>query len=401
MTMRWVSTVALAAAALCPGLSVGCAHPPVDATEAAAPAYVAALAPKLDAMVKDTLAPAAAVMIRSEELGSWSHAWGTRTLGGTDPAQVTDHVRIGSNTKTMTGTVVLQLVEEGRLDLQDPISKFRRGIPNGDRITIQHLLEMRSGIPTYSNTIAINDAIDNEPGRVWQPDELVALALELPMSFEPGTAYEYSNTNTVLLGMVIEQITKQPVQVAFQERIFDRLGMHDTVMPVRTSAAIPGPHPQGYMFGTNVETIETQVFPIAKQEAAKAGTWRPWDATNGNPSWGWTAGAAISTAGDLATYAKALGGGGLLGPTMQEKRMASVRPRDAAHPDDAQYGLGIAKMGPMYGHTGELPGFNSFMGYDPVRKITLITWSSLGAAPDGRAPAVELAKVVMGELYAK
>ena len=119
-----------------------------------------------------------------------------------------------------------------------------------------------------------------------------------------------------------------------------------------------------------------------------------------NPSWGWTTGAAISTAPDLARYAEALGSGALLSPEMHAKRMSSLRPRDPAVPE-VKYGYGIAKLGPMVGHTGELPGFNSFMGYDPARKATVVVWTSLNAAPDGRAPAIEMAKVVIAELAKK
>lgn len=400
MTMRWASTVTLAATLSFSFITAGCggeAGVGPAPTAHATPAVV--LEAKLDEIRKDTLAPAAVVVVSSPH-GSWSKAWGTRELGGGAPVTVHDHFRIGSNTKTMTGTVILQLVEEGRLRLEDPISKFHAGIPNGDRITIAHLLEMRSGIPTYSNTVAINEALDEHPDHAWRPEELVRLALELPMSFEPGTRYEYSNTNTVLLGMVIEQLTKQPVEQVLKTRIFDRLGMHETHMPSRLSSAIPGEHPRGYMFGTNVETIHSAVFPPAKQAEAKAGRWRPIDATAMNPSWGWTAGAAISTAGDLATYAEALGSGRLLSPEMHAKRMGSLRPRDPAAPE-VQYGYGIAKLGPMIGHTGELPGFNSFMGYDPAHETTVVVWTSLNAAPDGRAPAIEMARAVIDDLTKK
>lgn len=402
MTMRWMTTVALSTTVLFSAFSMGCAaehEASAPVVTPATPSFAAALEPKLAEVMTDTLAPGGAVLVVTPE-GTWSKAWGVRALGSTEAVQTTDQFRVGSNTKTMTGTVVLQLVEEGRLRLEDPISKFYAGIPNGDRITIAHLLEMRSGIPSYSTTMELSQAIDTTPNRVWQPKELVELALTRKPSFDPGAGYEYSNTNTVLLGMIIEELTQQPVEQAFQTRIFDRLGMKNTTMPSLGTATIPGTHPQGYMFGTNVETHESSVLPQAKQDAARAGTFLPWNATNVNPSWGWTAGAAISTASDLAIYAEALSTGGLLGAEMQETRMKSMKQRDPGS-DFVMYGLGLAKIGPVYGHTGQMPGFNSVMGHDPVKKITVITWTSLNSAPDGRAPAEELAKVVIGELYAK
>ncbi|MCA9589288.1 MAG: serine hydrolase, partial [Myxococcales bacterium] len=133
---------------------------------------------------------------------------------------------------------------------------------------------------------------------------------------------------------------------------------------------------------------------------ARAGTLLPHDATTMNPSWGWAAGAAISTAPELGRYARALATGELLGPAMHEQRLASVTPNEPSNPETALYGLGIGKLGPMFGHTGELPGFNTFMGHDPVQDVTLIVWTPLDAAPDGKPPAIEIAKIVLGELYA-
>jgi D-alanyl-D-alanine carboxypeptidase len=153
------------------------------------------------------------------------------------------------------------------------------------------------------------------------------------------------------------------------------------------------------MYGTNVETISSAVLPPAQQAAADAGTLLPNDVTNDNPSWGWTAGAGISTAPDLVRYVQALVGGGLLDPALQRLRLASVRPVDPTQPDGPEYGLGIAKFGPLYGHTGELPGYQSFMGYDPVHKVTVVVLTSLSAAPDGTPPANAISKLIIGRIY--
>lgn len=365
----------------------------------AVPAYARVLEPKLAALVKETLTPGAAVVVRSRELGDWDMTFGTRAFDGGEPVTLDDHVRIGSNTKTWTGTVILQLVEEGKLSLSEPIATFRSDVPNGEHITIEHLLGMRSGLPNYSVTVAMNQRLDDTPEAVWTPDELLALAFEMEPSFAPGKGYEYSNTNTVLLGLVIEQLTGMNVENAFAERIFARLGLSNSVMPARASNAIPSPYPRGYQFGTNVETIASLALPDEQQSAARDGTLKPFDATDNNPSWGWTAGAGISTAIDLARYARALAEGGLLGDDMQRRRIESVRPIDPENPEAPGYGWALAKFGALYGHTGELPGYNTFMGHDPERGITVITWTSLSAAPDGRANAVEMAKLVIAELY--
>ena len=113
------------------------------------PPYARSLRPKLEALVKEMLMPGAVVVVRSEKLGDWRATFGTQKRGGEQRVAVDDHIRIGSNTKTMTGTVVLQLVQEGKLRLDDPVSKYRRDVPNGETITIEHLLSMRSGLYNY------------------------------------------------------------------------------------------------------------------------------------------------------------------------------------------------------------------------------------------------------------
>ena len=160
------------------------------------------------------------------------------------------HFRIGSITKTFTGTVILQLVDEGKLRLDDPIAKYQPEVPNGANITIRQLLQMTSGLFNYTDDPAWNQALDANRQRVWSPQELVAIALAHPPYFAPGTDFHYSNTNTVLLGLIIEQITGNNVADEFARRIFTPLGMRETVMPPPTMAAIPDPHPRGYLYGT-------------------------------------------------------------------------------------------------------------------------------------------------------
>ena len=365
-----------------------------------APAYAAAVQPELDRLMRDLAVTGAVVLVRSPELGDWATAMGTRTWHGTEPVTLVDHVRVGSNTKTWTATVILQLVDEGKIGLDDPVSRYRPDVPNGENITIAQLLDMSSGLANYTTDLELNEQMDSNPGRVWTPEELLAIGLAEPPAFPPGEGFLYSNTNYVLLGVIIKQLTGVPVEQAFQDRVFDPLGLGETSFPALTDASIPQPHPRTYTFGTNVETIDSLVLSPEVQAAASAGTLEPMDVTDANPSWGWTAGAGISTAPDLADYVEGLVDGCLLSPQLQQQRIASVQPLDPDDPASPGYGLGLASFGPVYGHSGELPGTNSFMGHDPVRDITVVTWASTAPAPNGDGPAVELAKAVIGELYA-
>jgi D-alanyl-D-alanine carboxypeptidase len=358
-----------------------------------------ALESTLKNMASEMLVPGALMLLRTPE-GETIIAYGRRGLDDPTPVTADDHIRIGSNTKTWTGTVILQMVEEGKLALDDPVSKYRPNVPNGENITIEMLLNMRSGLFNYSTTYKVNHILDTEPLRGWNQDELLAIAFELPPYFEPNQGYRYSNTNTVLLGMIAEQIDGKQLETIFQDRIFAPLGLTDSLLPAISSNAIPDPHPRGYMYTDNVITLATNAIPPDLQYHAKIGTLKPNDQTDVNPSWGRAAGSGISTARDLATYAEALTTGKLLGQEMQKIRLDSVRPTNPDDPQSARYGLGIAKMGPMYGHTGELPGFNSFMGSDPVNKVTLIVWTNLAPAADGRDPATTIARALLGQIYA-
>jgi D-alanyl-D-alanine carboxypeptidase len=359
------------------------------------PAYAAALESKLAPKFAASKAPGGVVLILSKKLGNWSATYGTSRLGGRHPVSLDDHVRIASNTKTMTGTVILQLVAEGKLRLTDPISKYRPDVPNGQNITIAQLLDMRSGLYNYSESLELNEALDQTPERAWKPAELLAIAFAHPPYFAPGADYHYSNTNTVLLGLVIEKVTHQPLRTVLADRIFKPLGLKHTTFPAARDATIPEPHPRGYLYGTDVETRDDPALSPEKQAEAESGALQPTDMTDLNPSWIWAAGGAISTARDVATYAKALVSGRLLPPRLQKQRIESVVP---SKPGGAGYGLALASFGPFYGHTGEVPGFNSFMGYDPVRHITVIVWTSLVASPDGVAPAADMAQTIIGEL---
>lgn len=359
------------------------------------PAYATALRDTMVRAMKDNAVPGMVILVRSPK-GNWQTVLGTAEIGTDKPWTLDDHFRIGSNTKTMTSTVILQLAQEGRLKLTDPVAKYVPGVPNGGKMTIANLAEMRSGLYSYTFDPKFNQTLDKEPKKAWAPAELLRIAFAHPVNAEPDTEFEYSNTNIVLLGVIIEKLTGMSASEAFTKRIFEPLGLKESSLPLPSQWALPDPHPHGYQFLTNAETIDSYEVPRDKLAAALAGTFKPLDYTDANPSWAWTAGGAISTAGDLATYVKALVGDGLLNQEMQKIRMDSIRPITSG----AGYGLGIAQFGPMYGHDGQLPGFSSFMAYDPKTRTTLIIGANLAAEPThGANAATELAKAAIGVLY--
>ena len=377
--------------------SVACGGSDTQAS-ALKPVDTSAMQGTVASMSKDMLVPGAIVILKTPS-GTYTVRYGVTTYKGNAATDFAQHLRVGSNTKTWTGTVILQQVQDGLLKLDDRVSKYRPDVPNGQNITIEQLLNMRSGLPNYSTLDEFNQALDDAPLRVWTQNELLALAYKQQVK-PSGVAFNYSNTNTVLLGLIAEQAEGgKPLADIMLDRLFKPLGLKDTFLPDIASNLLPEPKSRGYMYGDNVLTNGIPL-PPAMQAAARAGTLSPVDQTDANPSWGWCAGAGISTANDLVVWVEALVAGKLLNADLQAKRLASVQPTDPTKPASALYGWGIAKFGPLYGHTGELPGYNTFMGHDPVNGVTLIVWTNLAPTVDNHDPATTIAQALIGQVYA-
>ncbi|WP_281213262.1 serine hydrolase domain-containing protein [Shewanella insulae] len=348
-------------------------------------------------LAEDMLVPGAVVILHTPK-GNFEYNFGVSRYGGSEPTRFDQHLRVGSNTKTWVGTIILQMVQEGKLQLDDPVATHWTGVPRGEQITIAQLLSMESGLHNYTTTLALNQTLDQDPTKAWTQAELLKLSFDYPLDFTPGTAFGYSNTNTVLLGLIAQKLDDSTLPEIMQRRLFAPLGMSQTLFPEITDNVLPEPYAHGFMYGTNVLTMDG-ALPEAMQQEARDGVITPGDQTHANPSWGWAAGAGISTARELQLWVEALVGGKLLNEEMQQRRLASVKPIDPDNPNTAYYGLGIAKFGQLYGHTGELPGYNSFMGHDPDNKVTLVVWTNLAPSVDGRDPATTIAAALINQLY--
>jgi D-alanyl-D-alanine carboxypeptidase len=335
--------------------------------------------------------------------GDFAFGYGSTELGVTIPPSANTHFRIASNTKTMTAAVIVLLAQEGKLRFEDPVSKYVSGVPNGDDITIGELLKMRSGLPSYTEAPELTESLDHDPARVWTPEEMLAIAFKRPSLFAPGTEFSYCNTNYALLGLIIEKLEGAPLARVLQDRLFGPLGMKHTLLPASASNAIPEPYAHGYLYGSSSYALADAPYPAELIGAAKAGTLKPNDDTDQNPSYALAAGGAISTADDLAIWIRALAGGRVLDADYQRQWLDSPEPEDPSKPLGQKYGYGIAQMtfGPnsVYFHGGEMPGYNSFMGYDPVNDVTLVIWTSLTVSLDGLPTANTLMLKMLDQIY--
>ena len=266
-------------------------------------------------------------------------ASGLADLATKTPIAVGDRVRVGSLTKTFVATVVLQLAAEHLLSISDTVSRWLPGlVPGGAGITIRELLQHTSGIYSYTNDPGFLQALFSDPTRVWRPAELVRIAVAHPPVFPPGTSLAYSNTDYVLLGMIIQAATGHPVGQQLQARIFTPLGLRDTYLPY-ANPHLRTPYAHGYLLG-------------------QPGATGPADATVVTPSWAGAAGGIVSTAADLARFYTALLSGKLL-PAAQLQQMMTTIPIPMGQ--GVGYGLGVESVplpcGTAWGHTGDFPGY--------------------------------------------
>jgi D-alanyl-D-alanine carboxypeptidase len=153
------------------------------------------------------------------------------------------YLRIGSTTKSFTTTAILQLVDQGRIGLDDSVDTYVPGVPNGDQITIRQLGMMRSGLPDYTEQVIWRWA--EQPQRQWTAEELLAIAFGQPPRFAPGAQFDYNNANTVLLGEVVGQITGQPIRDSIAAQILKPAGLTHTSFPGGAEYPTPPPAATG------------------------------------------------------------------------------------------------------------------------------------------------------------
>ncbi|MGE0277458.1 MAG: serine hydrolase domain-containing protein [Nitrospiraceae bacterium] len=387
-------------------LSAGCSAVPTPSAPTASglkPIDQAALQSLVDTTIKELLVPGAVVRLRTPE-GDFTAAGGTTQLNTPNPPGADTYFRIASNTKTMTAAVIMQLAQESRLSVDDKVSMYVPGVPNGDKISIAELLEMRSGLYNYTNAPEVSASIDHNPSKVWSREELLAIAFARPTNFPPGSRYEYNNTNYALLGLIIEKVDRKPLAQAMQDRLFGPLKMPRTVLPARTVNTIPTPYSHGYLYGSSsVALVGEPPYSPEVIAAAKAGTLLPKDYTGVNHSFAEAAGGVISTANDLTTWIKALVGGRVLNAEYQRRWLDSLKPEVPSKPEGQKYGYGISQLswGPntIYFHGGETPGYNSKISYDPANDMTLVVWTNLPVSLDDEQTANTLWVKVLDQIY--
>lgn len=297
---------------------------------------------------------------------------GKAELDSDRPVSLNGRFRVGSITKTFVSTVVLQLAGEGKVDLDAPVDRYLPGLLPYKDITVRQVLQHTSGLYNYTDALPLDPAeFEKIRYKHWEPKDLVAMAAGKPLDFPPGTKWNYSNTNYIVAGLLVEKLTGRPYEKAVEQRILKPLKLSDTEVP-GDNVNIRGPHAHGYW------SVDG----------------KPSDITRINPSVAWAAGEMVSTTQDLDTFIVALTSGKLLKPAQQKEiaKTTDVSP---------EYGLGLQVQTlpcgtKVVGHGGGIPGYSTDLLTTPDNKKRLEI--SLTSAPVGGNPG-EAYKTILDEVF--
>lgn len=326
-----------------PAAALGMAVATVLALPASARAQQAADHPATQAALNSYQAQAGpgAGIYAGDSTGSWNLSAGTAVVNTSKPLQPIFHFRVGSQTKTFTAAVVLQLVDEGKVSLDTAIERYLPGVVNGNgydgnAITVRQLLQHTSGVAESRQPTSKN------PDGTFALSALVREGLSYPPASAPGAAFHYSNTNFQIAGMLIEKITGMPVARAITSRIIEPLGLTRTTFPAAGDRTLPIRFVPGYV-GSRIGPFFFWTDNTSEVE----------------PSAYSSAGALVSTQQDLAAFYRALIGGKVVSA-------ASLAEMQKTMPigQGVGYGLGLQSFplrcgGTTWGHAGDVPGYSS------------------------------------------
>ncbi|MEV0280420.1 serine hydrolase domain-containing protein [Streptomyces sp. NPDC050610] len=338
----------------------------------------------LDRLVQKDGYPAAMASVTARDGRVRNATAGVGDLRTGEKVPVDGQLRAASITKSFTATVVLQLVGEGKVELDAPVDTYLPGLLRGDHIdgrviTVRQLLQHTSGLPDY--TEYMDDLVANRH-RYYQPRTLLDYALQHKGVFRPGKGWRYCNTDYVVAGLLVEKVTGRPVGEEITRRVIDRVGLRHTYFPTVGDQSIREPHPHGYV-------------------SLKAG--EPLlDVTETDPSAAWAAGALIATPSDLNRFFAALVGGKLLKPAQLREMQRTVEiPADSGYPDGTKFGLGLSSQPLscgvlMWGHDGDYRGYADYSGAtEDGRAATIAVTANPGPSKDGRQHAEQLLETAL------
>jgi len=337
-----------------------------------------ALRTAVQQFMDETGFPGAAILVAMPGHETWAEGFGIADRETGAPMQTDMRLRVGSVTKTFTGTIVLQLVDEGTLSLDDTLAEMlpeAADLPHAEAITLRQILNMRSGVFNYTEHPGLFGNVPGHEDRVWTLAEMIDIARKHDAYFEPGADFHYSNTNYILLEMIVERATGNAFGDELKARVLEPLGLTATSLP--TTPDMPEPFAHGYggdpaqmnpEQDPDAEVVEADTPSGAsdaeaeKPAPAKIDLAALRDSTRFPPSLAAGAGAIVSTVHDLDRWVDALLAGWSLTPDTQAARMELLPTKESETDDTGGYGLGIMRQEGVTGHGGGILGYTCFAG---------------------------------------
>ncbi len=301
---------------------------------------------------------------------SWTAAAGVATVSPHTPMKASGRFRAGSVTKELVAVAILQLVDRGLVQLDNTVESLLPGlVPTGERISVRQLLNHTSGLFDYASDPAFLNP-ETYAQKHFTPKELLHISLSHEPTGPPGEKFSYSNTNYILLGLIVESVTGSRLSEVLQERVIAPAGMGDTFLPV-DDGHFGGPHSSGYY-----------------RMAADAAGSPLHELTYLNPSFSWSSYGLVSTTKDLNRFQQALHDGRLISQDLVREMKRGI---DTGNPAYPQYGLGLESAhmpcrAEVWGHTGSIPGFNT-LSFTDVRSGVIATISTNAQILDSTATA--------------
>lgn len=300
------------------------------------------------------------VVLANGEVLSLAVGYSDRTAK--TPMRPTDRMLAGSTGKTFAAATALQLVKEGKIGLDDKVEKYLGAwawfsrLPNAKDITVRQLMNHTSGLVRYEFKDQFTKDLTANPEKTWKPDELLAYLLDEKPPFEAGKGWDYSDTNYIVLGMIIEKVTGRKFYDEANRRVIKPLQLKNTIPQdgIRLKGVIQGYAGENNPFGRKDEMISNGKFAI-------------------NPQFEWTGGGYASTSEDLARWAKMIFEGRAFDASLLPQALDGVAAPMLGR--ETKYGLCViirkTAAGTSYGHSGFFPGYMTDMMYFPEQKIAL------------------------------
>lgn len=332
---------------------------------------------KMTALVDAPLGPPGVLaLVKKGDAQPTITSVGTGNTATNEPISPQDVTRIASVAKAFSGAAALVLVRDGKLKTTDTIGKTVEGLPKAwKEITVAQLLQHTSGLPDYIKSKGFVQKFSKDPGQTWTPTELLSFVESAPLNFAPGSRYGYSDTDNIVIGLIVESVTGEPYETELEKLVYQPLTLSATSLPSTT--AMPDPFVRGYDYtdAGDKEDITDLV----------------------NPTGAWASGGMLSTVNDLNTFVRSYASGQLVGQAAHNEQFTFVEGESGPPgPGQNSAGLGIFQYttacGIVYGHTGNYPGYVTFIAAteDGANSAVVITNTQINAAsPNGLYPKLQ------------